>query len=509
MNLRSPLLRVAAGLVMLTLTLLLVADTLFGLSSEGMRPQLAARKQLAEALAVQYSELAGREDFDAMQRAMALLVERNPEVLSTAIRRKGGDILTEAGDHRRHWRGAPPLESTSTHARVPIFDGTRRWGTLELRFTDLGTDSFVAFFATAWFKVLTFIVLVGAGAYFLYMRRSLRHLDPSAVIPARVKAAFDVLAEGVVFVDADGRIVLANTKFAEVTGRPMQQLMGLALADLGWAGSARSAAAVETLPWLRCVETARSQTGAALVLETGPDGCRELTVNAAPVLDDQKQARGAIVTFDDVTELERKKKELEDAVAELRDSRDQVKRQNEKLEIMATRDPLTNCLNRRSFVEILEREVDCARRDGTALSCIMLDIDHFKGVNDTFGHQVGDAAIRYAAGVASECCRGFDIVCRYGGEEFCVLLPTADADAAFRVAERIRESVAGRAAAALPELRGRPLTVSLGVAALGGEGDGPMELVDRADGALYESKTAGRNRTTIAGAATRDAVSAA
>lgn len=502
---RSPILRVSVGIALLTLTLLLTADVIFGLSTEGMRPQLTARKHLAETLAVQYSELASRQDYSAMESAMSLLVERNPEILSTAVRRIGGVLLAEAGDHRRHWRGAPPVDSSESHARVPIFDGESRWGTLEVRFTSLAQGSFSGLLQSAWVKVLGFVGVLGSIAYFFYMRRTLRHLDPTAVIPARVKAAFDVLAEGVAFVDSDERIVLANKTFAELSGRSPEQLMGLSLSSLGWTNLVPGGPP----PWVNSLLTGTVQSGSAMVIENDACGRREFMVNAAPVLDDGKQARGAIVTFDDVTELERKKQELEEVVAELRQSRDHVRRQNEKLEILATRDGLTNCLNRRSFVEILQREVDRARRDATALSCIMLDIDHFKSVNDTFGHSVGDAAIRFVAGLASEITRGFDIVCRYGGEEFCVLLPSADLDTAFGVGERIREAIMTKSAASLPELQGRTLTVSLGVSVLAAGLEDPMDLVDQADGALYVSKTSGRNRTSIAGADHADSASVA
>ena len=495
----SPILRVSLGIAMLTVTLLLIADVIFGLSTEAMRPHLAARKHLAETLAVQYSELAAREDYAAMKRAMSLLVERNPEVLSTAMRSVAGQLLAEAGDHRRHWRGAPPVESTETHARVPIFDRDKRWGSLEVRFSDIGQGSLVGLLTSTWFKMLCFMVLAGSVAYFLYMRRTLRHLDPTSVIPGRVKAAFDVLAEGVTFVDDEGRIVLANSTFASMMESVPDQLMGVSLSNLGWSAHQSSDEEGGVPPWMVSLQTGKPRVGAGMVLQLkgAPGRRREFMVNAAPVLDDAKRPRGAIVTFDDVTELERKKQELEDAVTELRRSRDQVRRQNEKLEVMATRDSLTNCLNRRAFIEVLEREVSRARRDGIPLACIMLDIDHFKSVNDTFGHVAGDAAIRFVAGIASEVARGFDIVCRYGGEEFCVLLPTADMDTAWQISERIREDVATGSTTQLSELDFRPLTVSLGVAVLDDTVMVPMDLVDHADGALYVSKSSGRNRTSV------------
>ena len=494
---RSPILRVSLGIAMLTLTLLFTGDVIFGLSTESLRPELDSRKHLAETLAVQYSDLAAREDYDAMESAMELLVERNPRVLSTAVRRADGKILASAGDHLFQWRGAPPAKSTVTHARVPIFKGGERWGTLEVRFTELAQGSLSGLLDTAWFRLLLFVGLAGSVAYFVYMRRTLRHLDPAAVIPARVRAAFDVLAEGVTFIDAEGRVVLANNTFTALVGSTAEQLMGRALDSIGFRRAALEDATGAASPWSVSLAEGEARTGVAMVFDTGGE-IRTLTVNAAPVVDDKGRARGAIVTFDDVTELELKRQQLEEVVVDLRASRDEIRRQNEKLEFMATRDPLTNCLNRRAFVEVLEREVGHARRDGDPLSCIMLDIDHFKSVNDGFGHAAGDAAIRFVAGAVSEVTRGFDLVCRYGGEEFCVLLPAGDTAVGREVAERIREAVQEQSAAALPELKGRVLTVSLGVAALEPGDESPMAFVDRADGALYVSKNSGRDRTTVA-----------
>ncbi|MCB1745209.1 MAG: PAS domain-containing protein, partial [Gammaproteobacteria bacterium] len=382
MILRSPVARISVGIAMLTLSLLLVADAMFGLSTEGIRPQLTARKHLAETLAVQYSELAGRRDFDAMRIAMDLMVRRNPEILSTAVRQADGMLVTEAGDHRLHWRGAPPVESSQTHARVPIFDGDTRWGTLEVRFTSIGQGSVSGLLDTPWFRMLLFVTLAGTLVYFLFMRRTLRHLDPSAVVPARVRSAFDVLAEGVVFLDEEARIVLSNSAFCALVGSSAKELMGVRLGKLGWSLSRRVDGAEECAPWDACLDGASSRTGMTMVRAGGNDGRREYIVNAAPVLDDRRRARGVIVTFDDVTELERKKNELESLVAELQKSRDEIQRQNEKLELMATRDGLTNCLNRRAFVEVLEREISRASRDSNPLSCIMLDLDHFKRIND-------------------------------------------------------------------------------------------------------------------------------
>jgi diguanylate cyclase (GGDEF)-like protein len=156
---------------------------------------------------------------------------------------------------------------------------------------------------------------------------------------------------------------------------------------------------------------------------------------------------------------------------------------------LAATDGLTKIANRRSFELTLEREVSRATRTAEHLSLVMVDIDHFKQLNDSLGHQGGDEVLRNAAASLAMACREFDTAARYGGEEFAVILPGAGPEEAFEVAERLRQAVA---AAPNP----LPITASAGVAtfpAHAGDGD---SLVRAADQALYASKRAGRDRTT-------------
>jgi len=158
-------------------------------------------------------------------------------------------------------------------------------------------------------------------------------------------------------------------------------------------------------------------------------------------------------------------------------------------------DELTGLSNRRRFDETMEMEVERSRRFGGQLGLVMVDIDDFKAVNDTHGHQLGDAVLREVARVVRESSREIDEPARYGGEELAVVLPGTDLAGAFRVAERMREGIAGLAVDQ-PEGHG-PLhvTASFGVAALPETCEDHQGLVAAADGALYEAKRAGKNRT--------------
>lgn len=164
---------------------------------------------------------------------------------------------------------------------------------------------------------------------------------------------------------------------------------------------------------------------------------------------------------------------------------------------VSKRDPLTDVYNRRFLFERLEGEFSRAHRKRSALGCILLDVDHFKRVNDDFGHQVGDAVLIGVGRILKDCLRGQDVVGRYGGEEFLVVLPETDEEGARMVAERIRRAVRE---ATFPGVRDRSVTVSLGVA-IKEPGDSSMKtvecLVANADLALYEAKDAGRDRTVL------------
>jgi len=159
------------------------------------------------------------------------------------------------------------------------------------------------------------------------------------------------------------------------------------------------------------------------------------------------------------------------------------------LETLATTDPLTECLNRRSFFIQFETQWQNAIRHELPISCIMVDIDFFKSVNDDFGHSVGDDVLRGISATLRQVARVGDLVCRFGGEEFCILLPHTDADDAALAAERLREAIA---ATKFPQLS---VTASLGVSSMSLGASEPQEMLDQADQCLYAAKRTGRNRT--------------
>ncbi|MBR9973144.1 diguanylate cyclase [Magnetospirillum sulfuroxidans] len=168
-----------------------------------------------------------------------------------------------------------------------------------------------------------------------------------------------------------------------------------------------------------------------------------------------------------------------------------VERRNAELEIMASTDPLTGLTNRRRFAERAEEEIRRAHRYDAPLSLIIGDIDHFKAVNDGWGHDIGDVALRHIAAVWGRELRDVDLAARMGGEEFIALLPETNPQQAQWVAERIRAATAETPLSA-PGVSALSLTISLGVAGLL-PGENLTDVMRRADQAMYRAKHAGRN----------------
>ncbi len=169
----------------------------------------------------------------------------------------------------------------------------------------------------------------------------------------------------------------------------------------------------------------------------------------------------------------------------------ELEKANAELESLATLDGLTGIKNRRAFGQRLEEEVARATRYSLPLTLLMLDVDHFKSYNDTFGHPAGDEVLKSVAGILEQCARETDLVARYGGEEFVVLLPQTDAAGAFVIAERIRRTILET------NWPRRGITISAGLAHLLPVVDTGSRLIGRADSALYCSKAGGRNQVNV------------
>jgi diguanylate cyclase (GGDEF)-like protein len=227
------------------------------------------------------------------------------------------------------------------------------------------------------------------------------------------------------------------------------------------------------------------------------DGTQKIILNSAiPLRDEQHAIAGAIIVNQDITA----RKEAE---TELRLAKQEVEAASRELEIalareriLAREDVLTGVTNRRQFFELGTHEVSVALRYGHPLSVVLIDVDDFKRMNDTFGHQAGDELLKRFARIARQHLRDADLFARYGGDEFVALLPNTHAAEAALVAERLRADLAVQDT--VLEQGTLTVTISSGIAELL-PADTLDALIHRADMALYEAKQSGRNRTAVFG----------
>ncbi|GAB7542826.1 GGDEF domain-containing protein [Cupriavidus sp. CuC1] len=180
------------------------------------------------------------------------------------------------------------------------------------------------------------------------------------------------------------------------------------------------------------------------------------------------------------------------AMARTEGALQELQRTNQKLEYLAATDPLTGAVNRRQFIKLVETEIARAKRDGAPFSVLALDLDHFKSINDHYGHQVGDEVLQGFVHKCLEAIRPYDGVARVGGEEFMVLLPKAPLDVGLSIGERIRSAIEN---AVFDSEIGRSvgITVSIGVSQFGRDGNTIDAIFRAADERLYRAKDEGRN----------------
>lgn len=175
-----------------------------------------------------------------------------------------------------------------------------------------------------------------------------------------------------------------------------------------------------------------------------------------------------------------------------------IVRLEQTLNQLASRDSLTQCWNRRMIDELFDSTLAEARRKETPICVMMVDIDHFKAINDNYGHAIGDTALQHMVAILNQNLREYDQVGRYGGEEFIVVLPTTDRDSAWGIAERVRSAVEYQPTI-LKDGREISMTVSIGLALFDPQRDPDRRsLMERADQALYKAKRSGRNRIIVA-----------
>lgn len=489
-SLIGPTLRLALAILSVTVSTVLLAYSL-GLIPDEDRAALEARAKTSEALAIQIAIAATKGDEALINDTIALVATRNRDIRSIALRRADGELFVQAGNHSLHWVEPTSGRSTPNHVQIPLTNANAGWGKLEIAFHPLFSGEPILGLSSKVTILLGFLIGAGFVGYFFVLKRAFRELDPSQVVPERVQSAFDTLTEGVLILDERGRVVLSNRVFAEIVGISPKAMFAKPVDDLPWLQFDKSVGR-DALPWQIAMRERKAVTGILMSMKTSTGSVRRFSVSTTPILDSAKAVRGVITSFYDFTELHNKNEQLKYSIDQLRETHAQVEEQNKKLSFLASSDPLTGCLNRRTFFAEFERKFHLGHGQKESVIFLLLDLDFFKRINDRFGHIVGDEVLIKFAQTIKALSRGQDLVGRYGGEEFCVaLISPSDRDAK-QFAERLCRRVEATSTSWLPS--GEPVTVSVGVASVGAEPCGAMDLVARADKALYAAKAAGRNR---------------
>jgi diguanylate cyclase (GGDEF)-like protein/PAS domain S-box-containing protein len=310
----------------------------------------------------------------------------------------------------------------------------------------------------------------------------------------RVQAtALRSAANGIVITDRAGWITWVNPAACAITGYQADELVGnhTRLLKSGQHSGEFYANIWKTI--------SRGETWSGTIVNRRKDGTlyhEEQTI--APVVNETGAVTHFIAIKQDVTARRRNEEALTTAHAKLGEYVVEIESLNRRLREEALRDPLTDLHNRRFFEEAAARDVARSIRRGEPLSVAMLDIDHFKSINDTHGHTFGDQVLRRVADILRAGARASDLLCRFGGEEFVAVLSGASLAHAVEIAEQWRTSIA---AARVDTGSGSSVgcTISIGVAQVSGDQTDTVDLVlQRADGALYEAKRRGRDRVVSA-----------
>ncbi|MEE9493134.1 MAG: Hpt domain-containing protein [Gammaproteobacteria bacterium] len=309
------------------------------------------RVALAETIAATTSMQFSSHNLEQVRAVLMLVVERNEDILSAGLRRTDGKLVIDINDHGKDWM--PTVDSMSTDAglTVPIWSNKTEWGAVELRSKPLYPAGFIGILMDSRVKLVLFLAVFGFIAFYFYLSRMLRHLDPSKAVPSRVRNALDTLAEGLLVLDNKGYIMLANQAFSDVTGKPADQLVGSLSLKLDWVDNKGQPVSVDSLPWKPAIESGEASRNDIIYLVDKESKRRTFLVNCSPVIGAGNKSGGVLVSFDDITKLEEKE-------IELRKSKDEAEAANQtKSEFLANmsheiRTPMNAILG---FTEVLKR----------------------------------------------------------------------------------------------------------------------------------------------------------
>ncbi len=315
-----------------------------------------------------------------------------------------------------------------------------------------------------------------AGGIYVYAIYRTKLLD---IVPVVHSTLINSMTDGVVVLDEQNRIVEMNPAAGQFLGMAPRLASG------------RDAREVLS-NWQETNQPFWDQAEVHTEVLVAQEIPRTLNLSITPLLDGKKSITGRMLVFRDITSQKQQEASLSNTNKLLNEQLDEIRILRDQLSEQATRDPLTNLYNRRYLEEMLLKELARASRENYPVYVIMLDIDRFKRVNDTCGHKVGDEVLQSLASIITLHIRRFDTACRYGGEEFVIVMPKLSGETARERAEFLRREFANMP---LPctNMKGSP-TLSIGLASYPLDGYEGEQLLDAADQAMYVAKSSGRNR---------------
>lgn len=318
-----------------------------------------------------------------------------------------------------------------------------------------------------------------SGILFAYSVARNRFMD---IIPVARTRLIERMSDGILVLDRHNRIVDFNPAMETFLYRKPSSLLGKP--------------AVEILqPWMEKVEALINGKETHVVLRIHSSPPRYLDLNVTPLYDDRQRLSGRLMVFHDITDHKNVEKKLRYANDRLQSQLIEIGTLQSKLRAQAIHDPLTDLFNRRYLDETLDRELARAAREGYPLCVIMLDIDHFKRMNDAYGHEAGDLVLQALARTLLASNRRGDFACRFGGEEFVVVMPNIPMDTAFRRAEELRATL--NSINVPYDGYNLMITISMGIACYPASGENRESLLRAADRAMYAAKKAGRDYIQI------------
>ena len=451
----------------------------FGVHPYHQKKQQQWIDQHSKSIAVQFSIAVQTGSEKTIENLVKLSTEQYPELKSVAIKVDGKTAVGTKG-HDQFWQDKSELQKKLTNV---IFEIPRK-NSKPLQLQLCYTPEADKWYKTEGFKVST-LVFTGTFLVYLLLFRKMftRIVNGNGDNSEQVHEIFNTMTEAVVITDTNEDILLANSEFLKLVGLKLDEIKGVSLNRFEWKGKK------DIMPWSLSLQKSKRVKGIQISIVKPNGKERLLIVNSTPIYEEGKLT-GLMVTMNDVTILHTQNEKIKTAMVDLRSSHEQIQSQNEVLKKMSMQDPLTGCLNRRAFFEIFGQEWSGTDRYDYELSCIMMDIDFFKKINDNYGHSKGDEVLKTVSALIQEHLRKTDYVCRYGGEEFCLLMTHTDIDNAAAAAEKIRALIE---ASKPGQLR---TTVSIGITSRRLNAGSPEELIDQADKALYHSKHNGRNQLT-------------